>query len=176
MAIKVIRSLAILMFCVAANANAEVEPYVGGQYSYIEYDDILASEHTTFNSLFARLGAHINEAISAELRVGVGANDGHVAGNADLQLKSAVGIYIRGGVQAADWIYPYIIAGWTRVKFERTEFSGGTSVASDADISSGVGVDFTLAKGFKLNLEYMYYFDNSETEFEAASLGFTQSF
>lgn len=177
MSIKMlIKSLVILSAIYGVAVNAEIQPYAGGQYSYIEYDDLLASEHATFNSLFVRAGAQINEAISAELRLGIGTDDSRVAVDADLQLKTAIGIYVRGGVQATDRIYPYIIAGWTRVKFERSIFGDGSTTASDADVSTGIGVDFSVTEKVKLNLEYMYYFDNSETEIEALSLGIIKSF
>ena len=130
----------------------------------------------TVTSLHGLVGTRFNENFSGEIRLGIGISDDN---NLDddgfnLKLKNYFGVYAKAGAQISEIIYPYVVAGYTRGKMEASAL-GDSESASEGDVSFGVGVDFSISKTTKLNLEYMNYLDKDGVELSGFGLGFSKA-
>lgn len=130
----------------------------------------------TVTSLHGLVGTRFNENFSGEIRLGIGISDDNNLGDVGLnfKLKNYFGVYAKAGAQISEIIYPYVVAGYTRGKME-VSVLGDSESGSEGDFSFGVGVDFSISKTTKLNLEYMNYLDKDGTELSGFGLGFSKA-
>ena len=128
--------------------------------------------------LAGRLGTKFNENFSGEIRVGLGIGDDSVdvlGTEVDVELDSMFGAYVRGGLQAADSFYPYVVLGYTRGELTAS-VPGFSDSESESDVSFGLGADVDINEKLTLNIEYMNYFDKDGAEVDGFSFGLVTKF
>ena len=152
-------------------------PYWGLGLGFNQYEEDGLRDDANLNGVYVRLGTHLNDYVSGEIRAGLGGDDEiDVFGyDVDLDLKHHYGAYVRGGFYATPRFYPYAIAGVTRAKFEASigDFSVDESVT---DFSYGLGADFDLTDRTSLNFEYMQYLDKDNVDFDGFNIGMSWHF
>lgn len=152
----------------ASFSASAAELYAGGSFA------VLDSEDVTLNAIYGRFGASFNENISAEARLGLGVGDDDLYG-AKAELDNFYGVYVRGGIPAGEFFYPYAVLGFTKGKASLS--AEGFSISeSESDLSYGVGADFKVSESLKVNAEYVSYLDKDELELNGFSIGVSFSF
>ncbi len=165
-------------------APAETRYYFGGNFALLDSSEDVAGEVSLdLRGLYARAGAQFHENFSSEIRLGVGIGDDtdNIANvEVEGELDHFYGGYFRGGVQAGNLFYPYLIAGYTRGKLDlEITASNGTRVKADeteSDFSYGIGVDIRLSETVSGNVEYMNYYDKDDVELDGFALGIVRVF
>lgn len=152
----------------------------GGNISFLDYSETNVDISASVTAITGRLGTHFNENVSGELRVGFGVDDDTVSFDdgleADLELESLYGVYIRGGIPVTENIYPYVILGYSRGELKATVAGFGSNSESETDTSFGLGVDVDVIQELTINLEYMNYFDKDGVEVDSVSIGLAKTF
>lgn len=147
------------------------EFYFGGQYNYLE-QRLSGQSNLNYDVFSGRFGVQVNPFISGETRLGFGVSGDRVdPGNVKTEVHNYYGFYARAGLPNETAFTPYVIGGWTDVRFELD----GNGQSRDGG-SYGAGVDFNLDPFLALNLEYMRMQDKSDYDLDAFSLGFTFKF
>ncbi len=179
--------LALLPHAVLAQQGdlAKGHGYFGGGIARVEYDERPDGSNDFFNAkvraAYLRAGWQFNDHVSAEVRAGLGGNaTGDVTvGNStveiDYKLDHFLGAYARGGLWLSDSFYPYLIGGFTRFKHE-IEAAGLVLETSGSDFSYGLGADIATSEHWRINLEYMRYYDRDDTELNAIAIGLVKTF
>lgn len=174
---NIVAGFGIAIF-LAGFAHAE-GGYYGGNISFLDYSEPEVDISASVTAITGRLGTHFNENVSGELRVGFGVDDDTVSFDgleADLELESLYGVYIRGGIPVTENIYPYAILGYSRGELKATVAGFGSNSESETDTSFGLGVDVDVIQGVTINLEYMNYFDKDGVEVDSLSIGLAKTF
>lgn len=147
-------------------------PYVGGSALFVE-SSFARSDDASLMGVGGRLGSHLNENFSGEVRLGLGLGDDTVRSGLleyDVELKSLVGGYLRLGAPIGDNLHPYAVLGFTRTELKVSQNFLGNNTDSDTDVSYGLGVDLDLDRNLSLNVEYMNYFDDDDLEVSGFSI------
>lgn len=172
-----IASIAALSSANVAAQSAQLQGYLGANYTLATYEEDGASGELDLGLLVGKAGAQITPYIAAELRVGFGVADDSVpapGGEIELELDSLVGAYVVAGIPNESPIYPYVVAGFTRGELTASYNGSLGSLSeseSESDFSYGVGANFTVNEQFSLNAEYMLYFDKDGAEITGLGLG-----
>lgn len=92
-----------------------------------------------------------------------------------LSIREFYGVYLRGGTQLTDKLYPYVVFGYTQATLELDD---GSSNFHDGlgGVSYGAGVDLQVKPEVLASIEYINYFDTVGVELSAFSIGLTKSF
>ncbi|MBD3648422.1 MAG: porin family protein [Pseudomonadales bacterium] len=171
--------MGIVMSCLAVGtANAETG-YYGGSFAFVDYSEEGIGDDASLNILYGRLGTRFNENFSGEIRAGIGIGDDSVnvlGTDVDLELDTLFGAYVRGGIQASETLYPYVILGYTRGEATASVSGFGSVSDSESDVSFGLGVDFDVSKTLTINFEYMNYLDKGGAEIDGFSIGIATIF
>ncbi|WP_165855870.1 outer membrane beta-barrel protein [Marinobacter sp. JSM 1782161] len=153
------------------------QAYVGLNYLAGQYEEDQISEDFDADVLFAQLGVQLNPYLAGELRAGTGLSDDSatVSGvDLGLEINSLFGAYLKAGLPTETILYPYVVAGVTRIDAEATASFGGLSASesdSDSSFSYGVGLNIELTDQFVLNAEAMQYYDKDDAELAGISVG-----
>ena len=162
----------------ADNATLSIS---GDPYTFSADDASLAG-------IYGRLGLGVNEHLSFEGRVGLGAIDDEVTVNftnksgrtfsseLGVKLDAFFGGYIRVGTQASKDFYPYVIVGITQLARTYTLVNDDTISESDSSSSFGVGFDFGHTESGGFNVEYMNYYDANGISVTGFSFGLVTKF
>ncbi|MDY6920203.1 MAG: porin family protein [Pseudomonadota bacterium] len=166
-------SLLALTVMAAAPAQA-ADPYLGGSALFLDAEDSELDLDASLTAVTGRLGSFFNDNMAGEVRVSLGV-DGDTVGSgifkADVDLKSMIGGYLRLGAPVSDSLFPYAVVGFTRTELEVDFENFGSESDSETDISYGLGVDLSLDRNLRLNVEYMNYYDKDDTEITGFSIG-----
>ncbi len=131
----------------------EYDWYFGGSLGWYGIGSGDAANDPTSLAIFGRVGAFVNENVSAEVRLGMGLGDhdvtvgvGDAAVPGSFQLDQFYGFYLRGGLPLDESFYPYLMLGVTRGHFslDYAEVSRSDTVFG---LSYGLGVDIELPQG-----------------------------
>ena len=182
---KVIMRNALVLSCslIVAPGAFAVGPYIGGNYSQIQYDneeydtDTLKIESATINA-----GYEFTDFLALEARGGLGFDEDS-QGIVDFDMDHLYGGYVKLSAPIGEKIRPYVIGGYTKVKGEVS--ANGTLAGVDysysdtetfEDESYGAGLDFNITDTVGANLEYMRYVDTDEEEISGISVGLRSAF
>ncbi len=159
---------------------SEVEDpyYAGGNVSFVNYSEDLIQDDASLTSIYGRYGYQFHDNFSAELRFGKGIGDDTLSilgTNVDVSLNNFFGGYVRGGIPAGEYFYPYLVIGYTRGKLD-VVVSGFADSGSESDVSYGIGTDIMLSKNWGANIEYMNYLDKDEAEISGFAIGIITKF
>lgn len=163
---------AMLMAAGAAQAQwgmTGMQPsfYVGGQYNYVESKSS-GDSTAKLDVLTGRLGAQFNPYLSGEVRVGAGLGSDRTNAGIKTEIQNYYGFYARAGLPNQTAITPYLLGGWTDVRY-KVEGSGRSVDGG----SYGLGADYNLDEHLALNLEYVRLLDKGSADLDAISLGVT---
>lgn len=152
----------------ATGVSAKDGAYYGVGVTQHSIDD--TGDGVDVMTLDGRFGTYFNENFSGEVRLGVGITDDDIFG-VDVEVKNFYGAYLRAGLPAGESFYPYVIAGYSRIKLEASGF-GASASDSESDVSYGLGADFSVSDNVDITLEFMRYLDKDGTEIDGIGLGF----
>tara|TARA_R110001592_G_scaffold357853_1_gene661654 strand:+ start:83 stop:619 length:537 start_codon:yes stop_codon:yes gene_type:complete len=164
--------------CLSNNVALAEQNYAGGSIAFVDYSEEAISDDASLMMLSGRLGTKFNENLSGEIRIGFGIGDDsvNVFGNdVDVELDTMFGAYVRGGIQAADKFYPYVVLGYTRGEVTAS-VPGFSDSESESDVSFGLGADVDINEKLTFNAEYMNYLDKDGVEVDGFSLGIVTKF
>ncbi len=153
--------------------------YFGGNLAFVDYSEEGINDDASLVAIFGRLGKNFNENFSGEIRAGIGIGDDSVdvfGTDVDVELDSMFGAYVRGGIHAAESFFPYVVLGYTRGEVTASVSGFGSESESESDVSFGLGADVNVSEMFKINVEYMNYFDKDGAEIDGFSIGIISKF
>lgn len=155
---------ALLAAGVATSAQAQQinapQFYLGGDAMFWELDNKHASNRDSVG-LRIRGGAQFNEYLGVEGHLGTGGSDGYA------ELDYMAGVYGKGILPITNQFRFYGLAGVTKVDFDAD---------SDSDFSYGAGLEFDVTPQLAVGADYMRYLDESDYNFDAASVGLRYRF
>lgn len=166
---------AFALTLLATGSAMAADPYAGGSILFLDAEETdVRGADASLTGITGRLGAMANDNIGGEVRISLGVGDDSIGSGAletDVELNSMFGGYLRAGIPAGANFYPYAILGFTRVELEYSNPYFGSGSNSDTDISYGLGLDLSLDRNLSLNVEYMNYYDNDDSEISGFSIG-----
>ena len=149
-------------------AAGQGESYGGLQYAIVEVDfDGIGDVEPT--ALVGKLGHFFNDNIAIEGRLGIGLQDDDIFG-VDVEIDSLFGVYGVFHASSSSETTFYGVLGYTDAE---AEFSGpgGSAEGDESSFSFGFGVNIS-----GLNIEYMSYIDEDDTDATAISIGYVTRF
>lgn len=144
------------------------ESYGGLQYAVVNVDfDGIGDVDPT--ALVGKLGHFINDNIAIEGRLGIGFQDDDLLG-VDVDIESLFGVYGVFHASSTSETTFYGVLGYTDAE---AEFSGpgGSAEGDESSFSFGFGANIG-----GLNIEYMSYIDEDDTDATAISIGYLTRF
>lgn len=149
-------------------AASEGDTYGGLQYALVNVDfDGIGDVDPT--ALVGKLGHFFNDNIAIEGRLGFGLQDDDILG-VDVDIDRLFGIYGVFHASSSNETTFYGVLGYTDAE---ADFSGpgGSAEGDESSFSFGFGANIG-----GLNIEYMSYIDEDDTEATAISIGYVASF
>ena len=156
----------ILSLSAMSGVAAADSSYFGGGVAIVDFDSAISADLV---AAYGRAGTKFSENFSGEVRLGVGVADDTATvfgGDIDVSLENFAGAYLRAGLPVSGNIYPYVIAGVSRVDMEVSSAFASAS-DSETDLSYGLGSDFMINDSVGVNVEYMSYIDKNGGEITA---------
>lgn len=159
----------------AAHAETRFNGYVGISYAELEqYDRFFATGRYETGELFVRLGGHLNEIFTSELRIGTTINDVSSStaprGVSKYRHDYIVSMMLQAGHQVGIF-RPYVGVGYSYVR-ERLRLTNGDDVTgSFDDMSVAGGLDIHITDQLGVNLEYTQYYDTDNLRLKGPSAG-----
>ena len=145
--------LALTFACLSSASLAE--NYFGFQYGSNELS--LAGNDLSLGTVNLLYGAHFNNYVSAEVRLGVGMNGDSVRG-VEVDAGPSYGAFLRVN-PGEGMVSPYAMLGYTKAKAKATSsFAEGTGV--EEGLAFAFGLKFRMAEDAGLALEFMRVSDN----------------
>ncbi len=182
--------LALLPHTVLAQQGnpAKNHGYFGGGIARTEYDGAVQNvagtsvnpEKVKTGTAYFRAGRQFNDHVSLEARAGLGGDTtgdgvtGSTTVEIDYELEHFLGAYARVGLWAGDSFYPYLIGGFTRFKAKAE--AAGIEVSTGSDFSYGLGADIATSEQWRINLEYIRYYDKDDIDLNALAIGLVRTF
>ena len=160
-------------------AYAEDKHYFGGNLAFLDYSEQGIDAEASVTAIFGRLGMRFNENFSGEFRAGFGLEEDTVnvfGWDADVELDSFFGVYVRGSIPAGESFSPYVVLGYTRGEGTVSNPFLGSDSESESDISFGFGADVNVGEITTLNIEYINYIDKDGAEINGFSIGLARSY
>ena len=158
-------------------AASEGDQYAGIQYTNLDLSDS-SGDSVSPSAIVGRFGVYINESVSVEGRLGIGAGDDTIdAGPFDIaiELDTLYGVYGVGHMPINESASVYGVIGFTQA--EATASAMGFSESfDDSGLSYGIGADIGISDTVALNLEFMQYMSKSDFDLTGVSAGVTFSF
>lgn len=182
---SVVNKIAIVAALSGLSLTSYSDSYASVNIGFNDYEESVSGTpalmfESSLTSLYSRIGKQYNENFSAEIRLGVGlGDDTYEVDGLDSGLKLSIrefyGVYLRGGTQLTDKLYPYVVFGYTQATLELDD---GSSNFHDGlgGVSYGAGVDLQVKPEVLASIEYINYFDTVGVELSAFSIGLTKSF
>jgi outer membrane protein with beta-barrel domain len=170
---RVLAGAAALLLFLPSWAMAD-DGFIGLSYVQLEQDRdrFFGGDDFETGEVFARLGAHINEYLSAEMRLGTTMVD-ESQDNLDYRFNYHVGAYLGLGYRIGAF-RPYLLAGFTAGEEEVKR--GGVFKNTIEDVSYGIGADVMLGEQLGVNVEYTQYYDFGRVNYKGPSLGLMYQF
>lgn len=160
---------AVVAAGVSSFANAEMAPYFGVQYGFLDFDRG-AVDGAALDAFTVRGGLDINELIAAEARVGLGLSDDTRRG-IKAEMNYHYGVYAVINLPTGSHIDPYLLGGYSYVDstVNRNDYS-------DDGLAYGAGLKWFMNDQSALTLEYLKVADNDYTKQNLISLGILYHF
>lgn len=164
------KTMAALVVAGASSfATAEMTPYFGVQYGYLDYDRGVV-DGASLDAFTVRGGLDINELLAAEVRAGVGLVDDTRRG-VEAEMNYHYGIYAVVNLPTGTRIDPYLLGGYSYVDstVNRKDYS-------DDGLAYGAGMKWSMNDESALTLEYLKVADNDHTKQNLISVGILYHF
>ncbi|WP_162925853.1 outer membrane beta-barrel protein [Isoalcanivorax indicus] len=157
-----------------AHAEQRMQGYVGISYAELEqYDRFFGQGRYETGEVFARIGGHLNEIFTSELRIGTTLNDESgtsSVGVRDYRHDYIITMMLQAGHEIGIF-RPYVGAGYSYVRERVTLVNGNEVTGSFDDITVAGGVDIYLGERVGLNLEFTQYYDTENLRLKGPSAG-----
>lgn len=114
-------------------------------------------------------GVDLNRNIALEAMIGAGVSDDSAYG-AKLELKHAIGFYIKPKINLTDNLEAFARLGIAKAKLKVSSYYYGSVTDSDNDFSFGAGLAYTFSSGVYGALDYMRYYDKDGLTIDGATL------
>ncbi len=115
-----------------------------------------------------------NVAIEGHLLFGSGSDT--ISGtDADLKLKNAMSVFIKGDLPLSDSANLYGLLGFSQGKLEMS-VPGGTMSDDDSGLSYGFGVEVAIANDLYISGEYILYISESDYDYTGFNIGLAKKF
>lgn len=160
--------------------------YIGGGGSAFQYEEKFFGQTFTadLSGVDLRGGFQYSDVLAFEGRLGMGTGDDtdefSVSGTtyeANLELLSYGGLYLKVGIPNTRWVYPYLLFGATVMEFEVSLPDFDTTESdSGGDLSFGGGVDININKNFAAYVEYLNWYNKDRVEITGFSAGIIYRF
>lgn len=160
---------AVVVAGVSSLATAEMAPYFGVQYGYLDFDRG-AVDGAALDAFTLRGGLDINELIAAEARVGLGLSDDTRQG-IKTEMNYHYGVYAVINLPTRTQLDPYLLGGYSYV-----DSTVNGSDYSDDGLAYGAGLKWAMNDESALTLEYLKVADNDYTKQNLISLGILYHF
>jgi opacity protein-like surface antigen len=149
----------------AQQGPMEMTPYLGADAMYWEIDPDNGND---IDSVGLRLngGVQFNDYFALEAHAGTGGSDNGV------DLDYLVGAYAKGILPISPEFRIFGLLGGTEVELS----ASGLGSDSESDFSYGAGAELDLAPNLSVGADYMRYLDESDFDFDAATLGLRYRF
>lgn len=148
--------------------------FIGINYTELEQNDrFFGDDRFDTGEVFARLGAHINEYVSAEMRLGTTLSD-NSAKNSEYRFNYHAGAYLGLGYRFG-LVRPYALVGFTAGE-EEIERAARSFTNTIEDVSYGVGADVIFGEHLGVNVEYTQYYDIGDVTYKGPSIGLVHQF
>lgn len=170
-------SLKVLVAAVAlggSSAALAAGPYIGLGYTQFQFENDESDNTIKPEGVTLRAGVEFNDFIGLEARGATGLSSDE-RGAVKFDLDHLYGGYVKLSVPVGEFVRPYVVGGYTEARGKVTLSTGLGSASRETDTVSdesyGAGIDFKVAEGFGLNVEYMRYLDKSDYELNAITVG-----
>ncbi|AUM11845.1 porin family protein [Ketobacter alkanivorans] len=151
------------LLCASQSALAEGDTYIGAQYTMFTVSTSGADDLEP-DGMALVLGGKLSDNFMIEGRFGRSLSDDNIPGVA-LKVDEQIGFYVKGGMEFADMVFPYVALGYTKVDFE----TRGAIDQTESDLSYGVGADLHFGN-LQVGIEWMMLQDKTDYELEGLSL------
>lgn len=138
--------------------------YIGAQYNMYTFSTSDMQDLEP-DGLVLKLGGDLNENFQLEGRFGRSLSDDNNNVTA-LKIDEYIGFYVKGGMEFADMVFPYVTLGYTKVDFE---FYGDDLDQTESDLSYGLGADVRFGD-VQVGIEWIMLQDKSDYELENLNL------
>jgi len=159
------------LLCASQSVLAEGDTYIGAQYNMYTVSTSGADDLEP-DGLALILGGKLNDNFMIEGRFGRSLSDDNIPGVA-LKVDEQIGFYVKGGMEFANMVFPYVALGYTKVDFETRDpiddTAYGLPYGTESDLSYGVGADLHFGN-LQVGIEWMMLQDKTDYELEGLSL------
>ena len=165
-------SLALAGLATPALALEQGDTYIGGGFGMVSYD-VEGFEEAKPTALVGRLGYGILDNIAIEGRLGFGFTDDEININGvevDANIDQLAGVYGVGYIPLADQFSLYGLLGFSYGEGS-VDIAGLSFSDDDTDFSYGIGAQLDLTDNVSGYAEWVQYFDESDYEVSAITLG-----
>ena len=152
----------------SSQALAQDRFYVGMDAMNWFYDEDGGEDFSSLG-VRGRLGLQLTPQFSLETHLGASGTDRSSGERRELDWLYAV--LARGDLPITRYTSLYGVMGVAGVEISGRDAGGNSFSESDSGVSIGLGLDFQVAEGAHLNLDYIRYLDASEFDFSALSVG-----
>lgn len=159
---------ALLAVMSTTQAVAEDRFYVGMDAMNWFYDEDGGEDFSSLG-VRGRLGLQLTPQFSLETHLGASGTDRSSGERRELDWLYAV--LARGDLPITRYTSLYGVMGIAGVEISGRDAAGDSFSESDSGVSIGLGLDFQVADGAHLNLDYIRYLDASDFDFSALSVG-----
>ncbi len=176
---KLKQSISLLtLTCLAAlstQAYAEqAQGYYGIGYHMGSYKNTGVPEANP-GAIAFRAGSYLNQLISIDVRLALGITDDTVGVNTDVELDSALSVFIKGDIPVTPFVNAYGLLGFTRGEIE-TSTGSLTASEDETGLSYGLGIEGEINRRTSLSAEYVMYLDENAFEYTGINVGITTRF
>ncbi len=176
---------AVIFLPISLGANATVPAgtsYVGANAANLTISPAGEAGDISLRTAYGRFGDRISDNLSLELRFGTGTENAEIGSGAAMQAEVSVdkfyGVYVLGGVPVTEYLYPYVIVGFSKMEIEEVgAFQRDDKLDyNPSSLSVGVGFNFSLGKNFVLNAEWSQLIKDDGLKVAGPSLGVAYQF
>lgn len=159
----------------SAQAYAEqAQGYYGIGYQMGSYKETGVPEANP-GAITFRVGSYLNQVVSIDARLALGITDDTVGTNVDVELDTALSVFIKGDVPMTPFVNAYGLLGLTRGEIE-TSAGSLTASESETGLSYGLGIEGEINRRTYLSAEYVMYLDENAFEYTGINFGITTRF
>lgn len=159
----------------STHAYAEQDKgYYGLGYQKGSYENSGVPEANPGAIVF-RAGSYLNQVVSIDARLALGITDDTVGAGVDVELDTALSVFLKGDIPMTPFVNAYGLLGFTRAEVDAS--AGGTTVSeSESGLSYGLGIEGEISRHTSLSVEYVQYLNEDNFEYTGINFGITTRF
>ncbi len=139
--------------------------YIGMDYQLFNITpDASGADDFSPEGIAVKIGGSLSDYAMIEGRFGSSSADDN-ANDTALQVDNFMGVFIKGGMDVANMVFPYVIVGATKFEFQAYDEPDET----ESDLSYGVGADLHFGD-LQFGAEWMMMQDTKDFDMEVISV------